>query len=259
MGTVPLYGDVTLAEPGTLFWAGDGPGGGDGIYRSTDGGDTWQLLTAGLPDLRVQQPVLARSADEVYVVCKTGGILAWRPAEGRWQRIVEPPDAYSSPGSLSLAPDDTLFLVSSGDLRRSSDGGATWTPLQLPGDGGEILAFSPEFAADSTLYGLWWRSAEGYRRHLMRSTDAGATWRGIEAGLDLPDFVSNLQLIPHGDQLYLYLGDYLGDSQLYRSDDRGDHWDRASGEAVQGTISMAIAPDGVIWLVDIEGNVRSLK
>ena len=59
VGSVPIYGQITVAGAGLLFYAGHGTEGGDGVWRSRDGGDTWELLSDGLTDLRARQEVLA--------------------------------------------------------------------------------------------------------------------------------------------------------------------------------------------------------
>jgi hypothetical protein len=61
VGSLPAWGELTVAGD-ALFRAGRGEYGGDGVFRSRDGGDTWELLAAGLTDLRPAQPVRARSA-----------------------------------------------------------------------------------------------------------------------------------------------------------------------------------------------------
>jgi hypothetical protein len=59
---------LTVGPTGLLFYAGQAAEGGDGVWRSSDGGDTWELLAAGLTDLRAQQEVVTADADHPYYV-----------------------------------------------------------------------------------------------------------------------------------------------------------------------------------------------
>jgi len=206
-----------------LFRAGSGEYGGDGVFRSRDGGDSWELLAAGLTELRPAQPVLARSADEAYFVGRTGGIFAWRPtmrgAGGKWERIVPAERDYESLGDLSLAPDGTLFLVSWNRVRRSTDAGQSWIDLSLPGDGVKILGFDPDYARTRTLFSLLCTSD---RCQVLRSRDGGETHQSV---LTLPPYSYPLALLAPdpswvlaqagGPVFYLYAS-VSPASQLYR-------------------------------------------
>lgn len=253
VGSLPINDGLTVAGTGVLFRAGQGAQGGDGVFRSRDAGESWELLAEDLLDLRTPQRVVGRGADEAYFVGKTGGIFAWRPAEQRWERILAAEEGQPL-GELFLAPDGTLFLQGYGRLRRSGDGGQTWRELVPPADSGQILGFSPHYTRTQTLYALF-GSAE---RHVMRSHDAGLTWEMAESGLTLPAYAFGLELIGHEETLYLYRSEYSGESQLFRSFDEGSSWQAADPESVRGTVSFAVAPDGRLWLGLLKGGVRSL-
>ncbi|MCZ7572663.1 MAG: hypothetical protein M5U01_29250 [Ardenticatenaceae bacterium] len=253
VGSLPINDGLTVAGPGVLFRAGQGSQGGDGVFRSRDAGESWELLAEGLVDLRTPQRVVARGADEAYFVGKTGGIFTWRPAEQRWERILGAEEGRP-PGELFLAPDGTLFLQGYGRLRRSDDGGKSWRELVPPADSGQILGFSPHYTQTQTLYALF-GSGE---RHVMRSRDAGLTWALADSGLTLPPYVFGLELTGHEGTLYLYRSDYSGESQLFRSFDEGSSWQAADPESVRGTVSLAVAPDGRLWLGLLKGGIRSL-
>jgi photosystem II stability/assembly factor-like uncharacterized protein len=265
VGSLPAWGRLTVAGD-VLFRAGPGEYGGDGVFRSRDGGDSWELLAAGLTDLRPAQPVRALGADKAYYVGRTGGILGWRPgtgaAGGRWERILTPAQDPELPGDLSLAPDGTLFLQTWGRLQRSTDGGRTWRDLPVPADsrspitsGGNIAGFDPEYAQTQTLFTLYCASEAC---QVTRSRDGGQTQQPV---FGLPPYSSPLKLLsqgrnpPAGDgALYLYSGGYPG-TRLYRSLDRGAAWQTADLGALEprpplgpDTYSAAVAPDGRLWL-----------
>ena len=243
-GQTATYGYLTVTATGVLFHTGvAGADGGVGVYRSQDGGATWELLAAGLADLRGAQPIVARSADEAYFMSKTAGLYAWQPAARRWQQIMAPDNAYSALGTLALAPDGALFLANYDRMRRSQDRGASWSEVKMPAASGVLLGFATNYTATQTVFGLF--GSEPPR--LFRSSDAGRTWTAVGANLKLPAFASGFELLPAADVLYLYRSDYAGQSELFRSLDNGDTWQAAPADVARGTVQAALAPDGRLW------------
>jgi hypothetical protein len=265
VGSLAAWGEITVAGD-ALFRGGAGEYGGDGVFRSRDGGDSWELLSEGLTDLRPAQPVLARSAGEAYFVGRTGGIFAWRPApagggtgtrgtgdeQGKWQRVLPAERDYGSPGELSLAPDGTLFLASWDRVRRSTDGGLTWSDLPVPGDGVKIVGFDPDYVHTHTVFSHLCSSEEC---RVLRSHDGGETQQAV---LLLPPYSSAPQVLARAGrpELYLYTGGYP-DPQIHRSTDGGDTWQAADSGVVQDTTSVTMAPDGRLWFGG-KGSVRAV-
>jgi len=92
----------------------------DGLFRSTDGGRSWRPLAQ-------QVGLLARPDDgPVYLVDAEGGLHTSTDG-ARWRRVGEtgePPAALAA-----LGPRELVFAGHDGDILRSTDGGATWSPL----------------------------------------------------------------------------------------------------------------------------------
>ena len=258
VGSFPLWGRSTVAGDGALFYAGQGDGGADGVWRSTDFGTSWGLLSAGLTDLRTLQPVRAESADRAYFAGRTGGLFAWAPGPGsqggRWELRLAPRSEQEGMGPLSLAPDRTLFLGGFDRLSRSTDGGHTWAELPPPAGSGEILGFSPHYTETHTLFGLYGETA----RELVRSTDAGETWAPFAPGAGLEPSDYAITLAAGRDAIYLH-GQGYGDTPaiLLRSTDNGDNWQAADASEIDKTITLAVAPDDTLWF-GLRGGVVSL-
>ncbi len=188
--------------------------------------------------------LFGRRAGSLYVIADRG---AQPPA-------VEPPlpellPQESSIEQLVISPDyandNTLLAVSGGNIYRSTDGGARWKRLQggLPQGQGStwVVAFSPNYAADRTLFaggnrGDYW--GEG----VWRSQDGGDTWQAEWSNLQhrritgfyfAPDFASNQTMVAQA-KFYDVASGLSGDS-YQQSLDGGVSWTLA----VTGNVSTA--------------------
>jgi photosystem II stability/assembly factor-like uncharacterized protein len=117
-------------------WNFSSGGPGSGLYRSNDGGNTWnQLHGNGLPDGvlgRIDVSVSAADPKRVYAMieAQAGGLYRSDDAGAHWSRISEDgrirqrawyfSKVYADPKAV-----DTLYVLNTGMLR-STDGGKTW-------------------------------------------------------------------------------------------------------------------------------------
>jgi photosystem II stability/assembly factor-like uncharacterized protein len=183
---------------------------GDGMYRSADAGKSWTKI--GLADSQ-----------------QIGKVL------------VDPQDA------------NTLFVAALGHpygpnpergVFRSRDGGAHWQRV-LGNDaatGAINLAFEPGNAR--VVYAAMWQvrrtpwniypPANGPGSGLFKSSDGGDTWMQVK-GNGFPQHAGRIGIamsMASSQRVYAIV-DGLADGEggLYRSDDAGAHWIRASGDA----------------------------
>jgi photosystem II stability/assembly factor-like uncharacterized protein len=182
---------------------------GDGVYKSTDAGKTWSNV--GLRDTRQIACIRVdpRNPDLVYVAA-LGHVYGPHPDRG---------------------------------VFRSTDGGRTWSKVLDRGNetGAVDLALDP---ADSrTIYASVWNARrpvwstyaplEGPGSGLFRTTDGGDHWTQIE-GHGLPESQwgrSGVAVAPGGKRVYALIDAAGGAAGLYRSEDAGATWERASGDA----------------------------
>jgi photosystem II stability/assembly factor-like uncharacterized protein len=168
----------TRRPPWFTYAPTNGPGGG--IYKSTDGGNTWVQLTNGLPKEGIGRTGIAVSAanpKRVYAVVDCLLPEAHPAVE------VEPPQgtpARAPVGGIRTGPDAP---AGEGGFYRSEDGGATWTRLSndnaLWGRGWyfEKVAVDPKNADIVYVPNV----------AVSRSKDGGKTWdvlRGSPGGDD---------------------------------------------------------------------------
>jgi hypothetical protein len=180
-----------FASDRTLFAGGfRGSEEGLGVFRSTDGGDTWQPTSEGLGQLQIDElvlspdypsdgallaythggPVFAASSRSVYRSTDRGEHWAL-VATGTAPNLVDllPPGPNAPPVQFRLNPG---WLGSGGGVDRWTASTRTWRLVfrtELDDDAPAAVLSSPAIDTDHTVYvlthsGLW------------RSTDLGETW-----------------------------------------------------------------------------------
>jgi photosystem II stability/assembly factor-like uncharacterized protein len=182
---------------------------GDGFYKSTDAGRTWQHL--GL-----------RDAQQIASI------------------IVDPKD----PNRLFVAvqghpygpnPERGVF--------RSLDGGQTWQKVLYKDEnnGGDDLVFDPR-NSQVIFASMWssrrppWTTSGGYNgpgSGLFKSTDGGDNWRQLTKGLPGADEgigrIGPTVAPSDPDRMYAWVNAKKG-SGIYRSDDAGESWQQVNDE-----------------------------
>ncbi|AFY66524.1 carbohydrate-binding protein [Geitlerinema sp. PCC 7407] len=96
----------------------------DGLYRSTNGGDSWQALT-GFPalDEKAQIAFVEVGPEVLYVGVINQGIYASRDDGQTWQRLAGGPPEPQRPQQSAIAPDGTLYVTF---FQRKDRGGGVW-------------------------------------------------------------------------------------------------------------------------------------
>lgn len=210
----PAYstGCITLDPSNSnIVWLGTGEnqsqrsvGWGDGIYRSLDGGDSWENM--GL-----------------YQSEHIGKIL------------IDPRDS-----DIMLVAAQGPLWKSGGDrgIYRSEDGGATWERVLFVSEntGAAEVLFDP--ANPDIVYATTYQRrrhvgilvAGGPESRIYKSTDNGKTWRQLQNGLPQGDLGRiALAVSPQDpDVVYAQLVGKDGASGFYRSENRGESWTKKS-------------------------------
>lgn len=193
---------VTLAilpdQPDTIF-AGTGEGQyvgrpvtrsrgveGNGIFISSDGGDTWQSLSFTLnnPDFRFVNKLRVGGNNQLFAATETG---IWRSADlgSSWEVVLDQDFRVGGCLEVEIKPDDPeVILASCGSFEdsamyQSTDNGDNWQEvLTAPDMGRTVITFAP--SQPSTVYALAAQNQFGQRPYavqgLYRSLDSGGSW-----------------------------------------------------------------------------------
>src|SRR5947209_6979871 len=127
----------TRRPPWSIYPPSYGPGGG--IFKSNDGGDTWQQLTNGVPVEglgRIGIAVAPTNPARVYAIvdAKAGGLYRSDDAGATWSLVSNQARIwgrgwYFCKAAVDPKNADTVY-VSNTSLYRSTDAGKTWTAIK---------------------------------------------------------------------------------------------------------------------------------
>jgi photosystem II stability/assembly factor-like uncharacterized protein len=196
---------------------------GDGIYRSSDHGDTWAKTDVN-NNLLAQQLVLTFCAKDNTLYAGAGnGIYKSTDGGASFQRTLNgfPPNinvtayALTVSGGNIVAAVNVSFSPSDGlaGIFYSSDDGGTWHQASLPiiptavtavASDGSSLAYAALFGQSSSVKGLY------------KSTDAGVTWSQRQAlNVDIERLAANGNNVLAGDLFGAYYSIDFGESWAF--------------------------------------------
>jgi photosystem II stability/assembly factor-like uncharacterized protein len=214
--------DVLILYAGTSH---DGQG-GDGLFKSTDGGVSWSRTSTGLPDDADIDAIAIDPIDPLTVYAgSSGSDLMFKSTDGAASWMLSDtglPDEYKIRAiAIDPATPSTIYAgleqtySSAGGAYKSTDAGATWIPtgsVELADL--HILALVIDPGRTQTVYA----GAVGYanRQGIYKTTDGGLSWTHV---LDGPN-VNALAMDPRHPRI-LFAGT---DTGMARSTDQGNHW-----------------------------------
>ncbi len=188
---------------------------GGGIWKSNNGGQTWQHIAsttddANLEDFVYVQKVFVRSNGDILAATRgryinRGGIMRSTNGGDTWEKVLAPMDNIGPEGNLvhnnrfydwavdiEEATNGDLYatfgIYSEGKIFRSTDNGDTWLDVTPENNGSRIeIAIAPSqsnttettilYAVASTPY--WVSSGSEDVQWIKKSTDGGQTWNDI--------------------------------------------------------------------------------
>jgi hypothetical protein len=174
------------------------------VFRSDDGGETWQPRNKGIRN----------------------GYVKYDPSAEEFPEL-----GQCVHHLVHSAQPDRLYAQVHWGTVRSDDGGDSWVDITqgLPSDFGMVMAAHPrnaDVAYVAPLVGGEFRVPPEGKLRVWRTSDAGASWEPLAKGL--PQEAAYMGTYREGmaidrlDPAGLYLGTNTG--QLYASADEGDSW-----------------------------------
>ncbi len=256
-------GDIAVSQTDTnIVWVGTGEranrqssGWGDGVYKSTDGGKTWQHM--GLRDSHHIGRIAIHPRDPNVVLVAAMGHLwgsndergLYRTTDGgaTWERVIRV-DTLTGVVDVAIDPEEpnVMYAASYQRMRRpygfdgggpgsalwkSTNGGSTWHTLTAGLPSGEkgrmgisIYRKDPRIVYASVEQGYRYNASTQYTERaagVYRSEDKGETWQHMSDWNPRPMYASQPLVDPNDDQRI-----YMQNSFSY-SDDGGKTFTRA--------------------------------
>jgi photosystem II stability/assembly factor-like uncharacterized protein len=164
----------------------------DGVWLSTDRGQSWSQTIAASPD----SPVLAFAAvGNIWLAARPEGL--WQRTEKTdWQLIMPTEEAPVAALAAGTPPKHPLWAATTdSQVWQSVDDGATWRPVASPSVGQQLLSFAST-APDSTLL-IACLNSQRDELNLWRKLADGDHWEHwFNQALDQP----YAQLVAHGER-----------------------------------------------------------
>lgn len=214
---IPVFSLTIDPNNPDIVWAGTQ--GVRGIYRSTDGGRTWEKRVTGIRE-GITIRGLAVEPGNSDVIYAAGEVSSW---------------IWAGRSQWGIAFDRTK-----GVIYKSTDAGQHWTEIWFGDDLARYVLIDPGNV--NTLYastGIFDREAANSDPAtrapggvgVLKSTDGGATWRQINYGIENL-YVGSLAMHPEDPNVLLAAagnGTYGDGAGIYLTRDGGEHWQRVIG------------------------------
>lgn len=258
----------------TTVWVGTGEANtrqssswGDGVYKSTDAGKTWQLM--GLRDTKSVARIVIdpNNADIVYVAAQghlwgpnaERGVFKTTDGGRTWNKVLFV-DENTGATDLVIDPANPQVLYAAtyqrqrrtwgfngggpgSGIHKSTDGGATWTKLSNGLPKGEMGRIGLSIYASDPKVVYATVEAHAPDAGIYRTNDAGATWEKTSSLNTRPNYYSQIRIDPSNKDRVYTLGS-----------NRGFYFSNDGGKAFTELFSNVHGEDHALWIDPVDGN-----
>jgi photosystem II stability/assembly factor-like uncharacterized protein len=246
--------------PGETFTFYMGATGG-GVWKTTDAGTTWQNISDGYFNTTGIGAISVAPSDPNIIYVGTGespvrgvktshgdGVYKSTDAGATWTHLGLEGTRHIS--RIIVHPDDPdrVWLAAQGNpwgpneergIYLSEDGGTTWNKVLYVNEDSGIVDMSADATNPNIIMATSWDfrrqpwvvKSGGPGSRVYKTTDGGASWREITAGLPSLKGKMGVAISPADPQVvYLAIEAKDGQGGVYRSDDAGEHFRQVSDD-----------------------------
>ncbi len=232
---------------------------GGGVWRTTDAGESWQVLTDGQIAVGSIGDIKVAPSDHNVIYVGTGsastrgnvsaGNGVYRSTDGgeTWEHVGLPEAGQI--GNMVIHPDDPdrVWVAALGHIFgpneqrgvfRTTDGGESWEKVLFVSDSTGFVDIEASPANPRVLYAAAWRAERepwtmisgAEEGGIWKSTDGGDSWTKLEKGLPEGKVGKiGLDVSPaNPDRVWALIEAKEPGGGLYRSDDAGKSWQRVN-------------------------------
>jgi hypothetical protein len=212
---------ISPLDPDRMYLAAEALDERRGVFRSDDGGLSWEIGTHGFYVNSISTVVFDPSDSTIgYAGAnkanRGNGVFKTSDSGWSWAFLEGTEGAGPHVAIDPLAPDTVYTASANGGVLKSTDAGETWTQVWGGLSGRRIGGIEVDPHRSGTLFILI--DSQSYQYEAYRSDDGGETW----VQLPLPDGVDvvGIYLDPHSVGV-VYAATYY---RLFKSSDFGESW-----------------------------------
>ena len=213
---------------------------GQGIFRSTDNGESWTEVNNGLSDYSVNT-IKANSIGYLFAGSVYGAHRSTDNGEN-WEMIINGL-SYRAVFDLAINPAGYIFAATQNGVYRSTDNGDSWNRT----NSGITASYVNDIIVN--INGDVFAGSQGNNGGVFRSTNNGENWTQVNSGLtelSIRELTNNS------------LGDIFTSTNqnLFRSTNNGNEWTEFSSGITSFSIqSITASANGIIYAGSFGGGV----
>lgn len=240
-----------------------------GLWKSTNGGDTWSPRTDDLPSIAIGGVAVSPNDSDIVVIATGEGTLNGDrvPGTGIWRSTDAGATWAQTNVTFNLTQGQgwhfikanpttgTMFAGGNNGLYRSTDDGANWSQIQ---SGDDFWDFAWEPGSTTRCYTIGGGSTFGGNTFQV-STDDGLTWSNSTSGLPNSSIIGKSKLAVTAastNTIYVHLSSSstYGSIGIYRSTNSGSSWAQRSTQNFGGgqawyNLTLAADPNDVTRVI----------
>jgi photosystem II stability/assembly factor-like uncharacterized protein len=213
----------------------------NGVYSSSDGGDSWTLNLTIEPifGLETASVVFDQTGKHLYV-SDSSSVYHSNDRGETWQQL-----QIHDCQTLSVDPrsGDRAYCAGYDKIIMTQDGGANWSDY--------LSHRGPSFARSITVSPVSGHVVLAGWNGLWRTADEGQSWDQMNRGLGM--YRLNLSFDPV-DPLAMLLEDEA--CTVYRSTDGGSHWEPAPDRTCQSNTALNASGEWLFWIDEGDRSLR---